>query len=147
MRKQVVTNGSMLSKITSHSNPKIKEVVKLRDGKERRRTGRFLIDGFREIARAFQSGIRILEIFVVESTVESISDGFPATLSDCSSYVVSEAVGEKIAFGLDNKVKQAMPAKKRQHVIEKADPRRRAGVTAAIKAKLYQYLCFICLSL
>jgi len=58
-----------MSVITSLSNPKIKEAVKLREGKHRRRAGKFVIDGTRELDRALQAGIRILEIFTVHSNV------------------------------------------------------------------------------
>ena len=61
--------GGGLTVITSLSNPKIKETVKLREGKYRRRTGKFVIDGVRELDRAVQAGIRILEIFTVHPSV------------------------------------------------------------------------------
>ena len=50
--------------ITSLSNPQVKEVVRLRAGKHRRRKERFLIDGVREIARAIVSGIEIVRVYI-----------------------------------------------------------------------------------
>jgi len=82
--------------ITSPSNPKIKEIVKLRDGKYRRRTGLFLIDGMREICRAVQCGIEIQTVFGTAEDFEplerNIRHRFPFT-------EVSPAVLEKITFG------------------------------------------------
>jgi len=76
--------------ITSLANPKIKEAVKLRDGKHRRRTGKFLIDGRRELDRAVQAGVRILEVFTVHAS---------APCADTAIYPVTESVMQKIAFG------------------------------------------------
>jgi TrmH family RNA methyltransferase len=76
--------------IASLSNPKIKETVKLRDGKHRRRTGQFLIDGRRELDRAVQAGIRILEVFTVQPE---------ETCKNTVVHQVTEPVMQKIAFG------------------------------------------------
>ena len=76
--------------ITSLSNPKIKEIVKLREGKYRRRTGKFLIDGLRELDRAVQAGVRILEIFTDRPSVPN---------TDAVVRQVTEQVMQKILFG------------------------------------------------
>ena len=81
---------SPLTAITSLSNPKIKEAMKLRDGKHRRRTGKFLIDGARELDRALQAGIRILEIFTVNPSV---------SCPNVTVHPITEPVMQKIAFG------------------------------------------------
>lgn len=51
------------SKITSLQNPKIKEAVRLRDRKPRHETGRFLIEGYRELKRAVDAGCKIEIVF------------------------------------------------------------------------------------
>ena len=79
-----------LTVITSLSNPKIKEAVKLRESRYRRRTGKFLIDGIREFDRAVQAGIRVLEVFTTHP-----SDSYP----NAFVYRVTESVMQKIAFG------------------------------------------------
>lgn len=80
--------------ITSPSNPKIKEAAQLRDGKHRRRSGLFLIEGLRELNRAIASGINIREIFADEHfAAESI------VAANYDTYRVSAAVLEKISFG------------------------------------------------
>ena len=76
--------------LTSLANPKIKETVKLREGKYRRRTGKFLIDGFRELDRAVQAGVRILEVFTIHPS---------AIYSNATVYQVTESVMQKITFG------------------------------------------------
>ncbi|MDR3183692.1 MAG: hypothetical protein LBT89_12385 [Planctomycetaceae bacterium] len=79
--------------ITSPSNTKIKEAVKLREAKHRRRTGTFLIDGRREIDRAIKSGIRILELFGSEDALAVYR------CADASLHYISEALLQKIAYG------------------------------------------------
>lgn len=44
--------------ITSAVNPRIKDLVRLRDGSHRRRMGLILIEGYRELSRALNAGIR-----------------------------------------------------------------------------------------
>ena len=51
--------------ITSTSNPRIKNILKLQSGsRERREQNLFVIEGYREIRRAMASGIEIQEIYV-----------------------------------------------------------------------------------
>ena len=52
-----------MTEISSLQNDRIKAVVRLRDGRHRHKQGRFVIDGLREIARAFAAGIAIVEVF------------------------------------------------------------------------------------
>jgi len=50
--------------ITSFTNPQVKDVVRLRSGKHRRRKEHFLIDGVREISRAIVSKIEIVRVYI-----------------------------------------------------------------------------------
>lgn len=50
-------------KITSLQNPKIKEVVKLRERREREKTDLFLIEGYRELKRAIDAKRRVQTLF------------------------------------------------------------------------------------
>ena len=50
--------------ITSTTNPRIKALVRLRDRRERDSTGRFVIEGYRELSRAIQAAIRIETLYV-----------------------------------------------------------------------------------
>jgi TrmH family RNA methyltransferase len=53
----------MDSLITSLQNPKVKEVVKLRDRRPREESGLFLIEGYRELKRALDAGRKIQTLF------------------------------------------------------------------------------------
>lgn len=52
-----------LTLISSPHNPKVKQVLHLRDRRERDRTGLFLIEGYRELLRAVDAGFPVLELF------------------------------------------------------------------------------------
>lgn len=51
-------------KITSTANPRVKDVVKLRNRRARKETGLFLVEGFREIRRALEHDIEITELWI-----------------------------------------------------------------------------------
>lgn len=50
-------------KITSLQNPRIKQLVKLRDRRERDDAGLFLVEGYREVSRALEKDIRLRELY------------------------------------------------------------------------------------
>lgn len=52
--------------LTSFANPKVKAARALRDRRERDRAGLTLVDGAREVRRALDAGIEIVEAFVCE---------------------------------------------------------------------------------
>lgn len=52
--------------ITSHQNPKVKELIRLREKRERKQSNKFLIEGYREITRAAQGGYPIETLFFCE---------------------------------------------------------------------------------
>jgi TrmH family RNA methyltransferase len=49
--------------LTSAANPRIRAVVELRDRRQRMRAGRILVEGVREIARALDADVAIVEAF------------------------------------------------------------------------------------
>ncbi len=53
----------MTGPITSLHNERIKALVRLRSRRERDRTGRFLIEGYREVRRAVEAGVAIDELY------------------------------------------------------------------------------------
>jgi TrmH family RNA methyltransferase len=53
--------------LASPSNPRIRAAAALRDRRERDATGLTLVDGAREIRRAVESGVEVVEAFVCES--------------------------------------------------------------------------------
>ena len=73
--------------ITSVDNARVKEVVRLRSGRERRRSGLFLAEGPREVGRARAAGLRIVETYFAPALLEW-DEGEP----------VSERVLAKMAY-------------------------------------------------
>ncbi len=54
----------MSGPITSATNPRIKSLVRLRDRRERDTTGRFTIEGYRELTRAIQGAVHVETLYV-----------------------------------------------------------------------------------
>jgi TrmH family RNA methyltransferase len=52
-----------VEKISSLQNPRVKQLVKLRDRRPRDEAGVFLIEGYREIRRALEKGVRLNELY------------------------------------------------------------------------------------
>lgn len=50
-------------KISSLQNPRVKQLVKLRDRRPRDEAGVFLVEGYREIRRALEKGVRLDELY------------------------------------------------------------------------------------
>jgi TrmH family RNA methyltransferase len=50
-------------KITSRQNPRVKELVKLRDRGPRDDAGLFLVEGYREILRALEKGVALTDLY------------------------------------------------------------------------------------
>lgn len=87
--------------ITSLHNPRIKAAFALSDRRERNRTSLFLIEGFRELFRAAQGGVDILELFFCEELF--LGSNEPFLLQDLEAkgvklYKCSEEVIRKISY-------------------------------------------------
>ena len=54
---------SVPEKITSLQNPRVKQLVKLRERRDRDDAGLFLIEGYREVRRALEKGVRPKEFY------------------------------------------------------------------------------------
>lgn len=86
--------------ITSSQNPQIKEVVKLRTERQRKKQQRILVDGVREISRAAAAGFELESLFVCEErSAEYLDDSFWSKVHPRRGYHVSPEVFPKIAFG------------------------------------------------
>ena len=88
--------------IASPSNPRIKAAVRLRERRERDRTGLTIVDGARELRRALEAGIAVEEAFVHPPLVRSDDARrvVAALQSGGSSVVeVSDTAFGKLAFG------------------------------------------------
>ena len=66
-----VTAAMTAPELTSTANPRVKAVVRLRDRRERDATGLAIVDGVREIRRAMDAGVEIVEAFAAESLATS----------------------------------------------------------------------------
>jgi TrmH family RNA methyltransferase len=55
--------GAPPEKITSLQNPRVKQLVKLRDRRDRDEAGLFLVEGYREVRRALEKGVRLNELY------------------------------------------------------------------------------------
>lgn len=88
----------MSKTLTSAQNPKIKAMMHLREKKERDKTGLFLIEGYRELRRAADSGIRFESVFVcpelfLGTNEESLIQQMNAPVFDLPSYLF-----EKVSY-------------------------------------------------
>ena len=59
----VCSVGLPPEKITSLQNPRVKQLVKLRDRRDRDEAGLFLVEGYREVRRALEKGVRLNELY------------------------------------------------------------------------------------
>jgi RNA methyltransferase, TrmH family len=75
-------------KITSLQNPRLKELVKLRDRRPRDEAGVFLVEGYREIRRALEKGVVLHELYFAPGWF--LGENEPALLSQ------AEAAGAKL---------------------------------------------------
>jgi TrmH family RNA methyltransferase len=88
--------------ITSAGNPRVKAAVRLRDRSERDATGLTIVDGTREIARALDANVEVVESFVSEDLPQSTDAlGVVGALERTGAPVtqVSKHVMAKLAFG------------------------------------------------
>lgn len=88
--------------ITSVHNPRVKEAAKLRDHRQRHKQQRTLIDGQREIERAFAAGVELVEVFVCDAAChESRHATLVKQLADAGVHLLgcTPEVFAKVAFG------------------------------------------------
>lgn len=58
-----VSVGPNAERITSLQNPRVKQLVRLRERRERDALGLFLVEGYREVRRALEKGVRPQELY------------------------------------------------------------------------------------
>ena len=88
--------------ITSVHNPRVKAAVRLRDRRYREKQGQILIDGARELLRAVEGGVKVLEVFTCQQFCDSLEGrrALAVALEHGAQIIhVSEPVFEKLAFG------------------------------------------------
>jgi TrmH family RNA methyltransferase len=86
-----------MEKITSFQNTLIKKVQSLREARERREQGMTIIDGAREIKRAFEAGIILDKVFYVQGQQETLLKQFSP--KKIETIEVSDKIMEKLAYG------------------------------------------------
>ena len=90
------------SRIESVENPKVKDAVRLRERRTREKTGRFLVEGAREILRALGAGLRPVTLFVDPAVVASSDAGSraleAARATGVRPFELSRAAFAKIAM-------------------------------------------------
>lgn len=87
--------------ISSLQNPRVKDVVRLRDRRHRDKQRRIVIDGVRELGRAVGAGVRLREVYCcpelgVGAEAQSVLDALPADVEIIS---VTKPVFERLSFG------------------------------------------------
>lgn len=68
--------------ITSLQNPRVKQLVKLRDRRPRDEAGVFLVEGFRQIRRALEKGVALTELYVCPEWYPGEQGNEPALIAD-----------------------------------------------------------------
>lgn len=89
----------MFDKITSLTNSKVKQIVRLRESKERAQEGRIIIDGLRESQRAWEAEVTFFEVFVCRDHLKD--SGFVEKLESFKIpvYETTRNVFAKISYG------------------------------------------------
>ncbi len=84
--------------LTSPKNPKIREVILLRERRHRDRSGRFLIEGYRELSRAVDSEVEIAALFVCPELY--LGENEPSLIERCGArtYRCPPEIFRKISY-------------------------------------------------
>jgi TrmH family RNA methyltransferase len=84
--------------LSSAQNPKIKQIMSLRDRKARDETSLFIIEGYREISRAVQGGVQFESLFV--SPEHFLGENEEALISSINApkYRLPKHLFEKISY-------------------------------------------------
>ncbi len=92
-----------MESITSLHNPKIKLAIRLREARQRKKTGLTLIDGIREVYHALHSEVEFETLFVSESAVQTgtqeVRDILEKGEAKAGIVVVPDGLMERISFG------------------------------------------------
>ena len=83
--------------IASPSNPRIKAAARLRDRRRRDETGLTLVDGARELRRALDAGVDVVEAFVCEPLLAG--EDARAVLDALAAQAIPTTSATEVAFG------------------------------------------------
>lgn len=86
-------------KITSLQNPRVKEVVKLHRSKDRRESGLIIVEGFREIRLAIESGLKTEYLMICPAHFQEKNQGdILNMIDDFKCFEVNSQVFAKMAY-------------------------------------------------
>ncbi len=87
--------------ITSLQNRRVKDAVRLRDRRGRDAQGRFIIDGVREISRAMDAGVEIVELFLCREMLSDACHTVWQRAADAGApiFEVTPRIHAKLAYG------------------------------------------------
>jgi len=88
--------NKMKEKISSLQNSKIKEIIKLKKSRERKKQGLFLIEGRHEISLAIKAGIEIKQLCFCSEF--SSDDNFAVNIEDYLNFEISEEIFCKLSY-------------------------------------------------
>ena len=94
-------DGFTMDEIYSLQNPKVKNAFKLTDRKHRNETGRFLIEGYRELKRAVAGGVVIETLFICPKLFLGSNEGAlidQVSETNAEIIVCSEPVFQKLSY-------------------------------------------------
>jgi TrmH family RNA methyltransferase len=88
-------------KITSLQNPRVKQLVKLRDRRPRDEAGVFLVEGYREIRRALEREVKLQELYFAPEWFLGVNE--PALLAEAAAagavlYELTKETFAKVAY-------------------------------------------------
>src|SRR3954454_18485171 len=89
-------HGYIRPVITSLENPRVREVVRLRKARERRREGVFIAEGVREVERALAAGVVVRQIFHAPELLPSRAHGTPAAPATSANAANASEAGRSL---------------------------------------------------
>ncbi len=90
-----------IEKITSLQNPRVKQLVRLRDRRPRDEAGVFLVEGYRELRRALDKGVRPTELYVAPEWFQGENEPALITQAEAAGaqvFELTKAVFAKVAY-------------------------------------------------
>jgi len=123
---------SNYTEIISLQNPRIKDLVRLKDGKHRRRSGMYVIEGIRELERAIAGGVEVVSFYVCQDRwlgpeYPALADKIAAIIG-VESFSLSSSAFEKIS-NRENPDGMVVVAKMKTLMLDSL-----AGITGASKS-------------
>jgi TrmH family RNA methyltransferase len=95
--------GTSVELITSLQNPRVKQLVKLRDRRPRDEAGVFLVEGYRQIRRALDKAVTITELYVCSEWYLGDQGNEPALIAEAQAagakvYQLTKEAFAKVAY-------------------------------------------------